>query len=163
MPLKRLDSEDGKSGSRDGPGHQQGDARAPRAYQRTCGICGSPFPATHHATKYCDDVCKYEARRRQNHARWEDDPLIERNRLAIYHYKKAVATGSHDSAQRCLAETVATGGIRKDDHCTRCGRVLEKEQIQGHHVDYHRPLVVKWVCARCHTQADILRRQLEAV
>jgi len=37
--------------------------------------------------------------------------------------------------------------IVRPDTCERCGK---SGKITGHHLDYFKPLAVKWVCQSCH-------------
>jgi hypothetical protein len=36
----------------------------------------------------------------------------------------------------------------RPDNCSECG--TRKRKIQGHHVDYHYPYQVEWLCTQCH-------------
>ena len=37
--------------------------------------------------------------------------------------------------------------ITKPDHCQKCGR---EGYIEKHHPDYTKPLLVEWLCTKCH-------------
>ena len=52
-----------------------------------------------------------------------------------------------DRARKLLHNAVYRGKIKKPKHCKHCGR---EENLQGHHNDYSKPLVVLWLCAKCH-------------
>lgn len=43
--------------------------------------------------------------------------------------------------------------------CQHCGR--SPSRLTRHHPDYTEPLIVEWLCQRCHTKADALRRIYE--
>ena len=45
---------------------------------------------------------------------------------------------------------LASGQLVKATACAWCGET--KLRIHGHHPDYARPLMVVWLCARCHRQ-----------
>jgi hypothetical protein len=49
-----------------------------------------------------------------------------------------------------LRHAVKNGIISKPESCTICGKNVPKEKIQAHHSDYSKPLMVAWVCSRCH-------------
>lgn len=53
-------------------------------------------------------------------------------------------------ARARLAYAVHVGRIKKPANCQRCATPKAKEELQGHHWDYSRPLVVWWLCAACH-------------
>lgn len=59
------------------------------------------------------------------------------------------------------ARTLSRRKLRgsKPDRCERCG---DGHSVQAHHTDYSAPLVVEWLCGRCHTRADRERREQEA-
>lgn len=39
------------------------------------------------------------------------------------------------------------GHIKKPDKCEKCN---EEKKLEGHHMDYSKPLEVIWVCRPCH-------------
>lgn len=47
----------------------------------------------------------------------------------------------------------AVGEIDRPNHCEGCGK--RTDDIQGHHDDYSKPLVVRWLCVRCHADQHI--------
>ena len=55
-------------------------------------------------------------------------------------------------AQAKLRYAVKRGYLRRLP-CERCG----SPKSHGHHTDYSKPLVVKWLCARCHARAHYLQ------
>lgn len=42
---------------------------------------------------------------------------------------------------------VKDGTLFKPVECSHCG---SKKKIEGHHPDYCQPLVVEWLCQKCH-------------
>lgn len=50
-------------------------------------------------------------------------------------------------SRKALNYAVATGKIIPQP-CERCGA----PKAQGHHADYSKPLDVRWLCAKCHSQ-----------
>ncbi len=57
--------------------------------------------------------------------------------------------------QRCCIESavhraVKSGELVKPDICSKCG--VPGKKLDGHHKDYEQPLVVVWVCRKCHKQ-----------
>ena len=52
------------------------------------------------------------------------------------------------SAHILIGNAVASGRIEKPDVCSVC---MAGGRIHGHHDDYSRPLDVRWLCTKCHT------------
>lgn len=61
-------------------------------------------------------------------------------------------------AQAEAHKAMKAGYIATVPLCQTCG--LDK-RLEKHHPDYSRPLLVVWLCKRCHAIADKLRRVLE--
>ena len=53
-------------------------------------------------------------------------------------------------AHREVERAVATGELHRPAHCAFCGT---SGRLHGHHEDYSRPLVVRWLCPSCHRKA----------
>jgi hypothetical protein len=64
--------------------------------------------------------------------------------------KKRTANLTHEQARRQLRAQIYSGKIRRPARCEECG---EKTFVEGHHVDYQRPLYVFWICGPCHDKA----------
>jgi hypothetical protein len=50
-------------------------------------------------------------------------------------------------ARSTLNAAVKAGTIKRPDNCQRC---LGSGKLTGHHHDYARPLIVTWLCVKCH-------------
>lgn len=50
-------------------------------------------------------------------------------------------------ARARLNAAVISGKILKPNQCEACGT---KEKLHGHHDDYTKPFLVKWLCHECH-------------
>lgn len=51
------------------------------------------------------------------------------------------------SARKAVSNAVKKGILIRPNNCTRCGSMCKP---RGHHENYDKPLVVIWLCARCH-------------
>lgn len=52
------------------------------------------------------------------------------------------------AARRKVAAAVRAGTLVRPDTCSGCETPTGR--IEGHHDDYNKPLVVRWLCRRCH-------------
>lgn len=59
--------------------------------------------------------------------------------------KRAVA--ARGGAYQKLNRALKRGDLVRPDACEGCGKV---GKVDGHHDDYLYPLVVRWLCRRCH-------------
>lgn len=50
-------------------------------------------------------------------------------------------------ARSYLNGYISQGLVKKPKKCENC---LRKKSLQGHHEDYTKPLIVKWLCRGCH-------------
>lgn len=55
-------------------------------------------------------------------------------------------------AHNLLQKAVQRGKIIKPRRCEDCGKLCEPHELDGHHEDYNKPLVVKWLCRLCHVR-----------
>lgn len=51
-------------------------------------------------------------------------------------------------ARMVIYRALKAGSVTKSECCDSCGQRLE---LQGHHYDYSRPLIVAWLCVKCHS------------
>ncbi len=52
-------------------------------------------------------------------------------------------------ARSILNGAVKSGKLKKPQYCAVCG---VNRRINGHHVDYDKPLEVEWLCPLCHAE-----------
>ena len=52
-------------------------------------------------------------------------------------------------AGRILGIAVKERILIKPDKCEDCDKIA---RIEGHHPDYSKPLKVRWLCRKCHSQ-----------
>ena len=52
--------------------------------------------------------------------------------------------------RQAVARAVRLGIIPKSIRCQQCGQC--RSRIVGHHSDYAKPLLVVWLCQRCHSR-----------
>jgi hypothetical protein len=54
-------------------------------------------------------------------------------------------------AHKYINNSVKKGLIVKPELCESCGmKPISAKSIHGHHDDYSKPDVVRWLCAKCH-------------
>ena len=71
-------------------------------------------------------------------------------RASIYKavYKSINKFAYKQKARYLLNYHLKRGNIKKPDSCTKCNKV---KKLEGHHIDYSKPLEVIWVCRPCHS------------
>jgi hypothetical protein len=83
-----------------------------------------------------EQAAEHQARYRRKHA----VKLAEKGRLRRVVERERIAA-------RCAMNHAVRDGHLVRGACERCGAT---EHVEGHHVDYRRPLDVTWLCAKCH-------------
>lgn len=58
-------------------------------------------------------------------------------------------------ARSLVKIAVDSGILRRPTTCAACAN---SKQIQAHHTDYNNPLEVVWLCKKCHSLADAVRK-----
>lgn len=93
---------------------------------------------------YKDNVEYYRAYEKK---RFKDP----KRKLMVLRYAKqrAEAFPGKEEARRKIRYAIRTKKIIRPIVCEKC---KEKKKIQAHHIDYRRPLFVKWLCFQCHRQ-----------
>lgn len=70
------------------------------------------------------------------------DKLKAYRRIWWRHYDK-----KKKKAQWTLHNAIRSGKIKRKNKCEICNKI---GLLHGHHEDYNKPLVVKWICHQCH-------------
>lgn len=73
---------------------------------------------------------------------------------AANHFYRGGVRGA-DRAHNIVEKAIERGRLIRPERCEACGEAGEpfadgRAPIQGHHDDYNLPLVVRWLCQRCH-------------
>lgn len=59
----------------------------------------------------------------------------------------------HKTRSRLITQyAIKKGQLVRPNMCSSCERVIK---VEAHHEDYSQPLVVKWLCKRCHVNAHM--------
>lgn len=81
--------------------------------------------------------------------RWQAEERRIR-RLPPAQQARALHQRAMDSARAEIARALRCGRLVRPQACQDCGR--EGGRIEGHHLDYARPLEVIWLCRSCHVK-----------
>lgn len=89
----------------------------------------------------------------------EEYQSSDAGRLVANKAKKAYLDRNPEkrSAHIKLRNAVRDGIVKKPDGCWACGN----PKVEAHHFDYSLPLVVSWLCKKCHTDCHKITRELE--
>ena len=120
----------------------------------SCKQCLSEYDKTRanlpHRVKMREDYAKTDSgivARNRGRAKWaylNKDKIYQITKsYREQNPKKATAHGQ-------LAYAIKIGTIAKSESCESCKNT--DAVIHGHHDDYDKPLVVRWLCALCHRQ-----------
>ena len=71
--------------------------------------------------------------------------FLERDRLAGA--KKRKLSPEKVAARNAVNSAVKRGDLVKPKSCENCG---QEKRLTGHHDDYTKPLMVRWLCYSCH-------------
>lgn len=64
-------------------------------------------------------------------------------------------------ASNLVNKAVKEGTLIRPEFCEFCD---QKGKIEGHHYKgYHKPLVVNWLCSKCHREAHVAIRKHRTV
>jgi ribosomal protein S27AE len=120
---------------------------------RTCKVCRRAL-----AVEYRN--ANLEHYREYDRTRFKNDPRV-RERNSRYQ-KSAAGKASTAKARKkwlerntikraastIVGNAVRDGRLEKHYECSQCGA---GGRIHGHHDDYAYPMVVRWLCSKCHT------------
>jgi len=107
-------------------------------------------------------AAKIEYYREYDRHRFQNDPrVVARHKRyqatdkGVLSLSKAKAKWTENNAIKrgasfMVNNAVRDGRLEKQYVCSECG--TNKGRIHGHHDDYAFPLVVRWLCSKCHTE-----------
>ena len=127
---------------------------------KKCSRCKNDLPKEmFYADKYSHDgrvcYCKscYEVKRKSR-----INPVVEANRVRRWNKSnnylaskmQRVRFPEKYKARLAVKNAVVLGKLIKPNSCSDCLEILPKNQIHAHHANYSKPLVVDWLCRKCH-------------
>lgn len=129
---------------------------------KNCSSCGELKPLDHFQkrkaskdglTASCKGCLKIrdKAKHDKKATSWCRVPYVNIEPRAAY----VMRNGRKRYAHEQLNYAVKVGKVLKREKCERCGN---QELVHGHHDDYNKPLIVMWLCPKCHKQRH---RELE--
>jgi ribosomal protein S27AE len=60
-----------------------------------------------------------------------------------------VSDTTKERARAAVSKAIDAGDMVRPKKCSRCGK--RRKQIVAHHDDYNKPLVIRWLCRKCHS------------
>lgn len=97
--------------------------------------------------KECQKAQIKQYRKDHDHVR-TNDRNRQKGKSQPYSRAYELANPIKYRARTALNNAVGDGKLNKPDTCSECNAT---GVIYGHHDDYKFPLVVRWLCARCHS------------
>lgn len=122
---------------------------------RNCLICDTQFKAEPWRVrkgwgKYCSEKCRnifagkmatLDIKGSKN-PNYKGTPHPRYHNTLLFRKKYPEKAKAHDIVKKAKRR-----GILTPKDCEKCG---EKNNIQAHHEDYSKPLIVIWLCVPCH-------------
>lgn len=85
--------------------------------------------------------------RREYYLKWKETETGKNYVKTIWKEKKSKYNKHYKAGQK-VQDAIRSGKLIRPDFCSIC---KYNGQIEGHHIDYDKPLEVIWVCRKCHT------------
>ena len=81
----------------------------------------------------------------KDYAKTEAGKLTKKKAMSAYYARYPMKYAAHIITRN----SVRDGKLIPELSCSCCGST---EKIEGHHDDYTKPLEVRWLCEKCHTE-----------
>lgn len=126
--------------------------------QRVCAVCAAPL--TGRQERCCSQHCVRVLGRQCGCGR---DQRGEKNanfkgwrsrRPVVYTRRFKAANPEKVRAHQIVSSAIRNGLLVRPAFCESC---LQAKRIDAHHEDYSQPLVVRWLCRKCHIARDRAR------
>lgn len=140
-------------------GHLQISGGVESVIQRTCkcgvGFMAKPFEVKRGRGIYCSLSCAASVAATNRDQRGEKNPNW-RSGSTPYREAKRVYRARHPqkAAAHMKVRDAVSAGLLAAQPCEGCG----DQKVHAHHDDYAQPLVVRWLCKRCHEAHHVAMR-----
>jgi hypothetical protein len=82
---------------------------------------------------------------RKKYSKTDNGKLSHKKALQKYRYANPLRRAAH----QIISNAVYRKKIIKPDNCSICNSTIK---IEAHHDDYTKPLLIRWLCEKCHKE-----------
>lgn len=116
----------------------------PNATEKACAKCGEIKPISEFHRK---SGVRHGHNARCRDCTADDQKQIDRRKYRHVQDAWVLRNPEKARAHRAVNKAIRSGILIRPNSCSSC---LDETKPQAHHEDYDEPLVVIWLCPRCH-------------